>query len=65
MSEEKSGKPGIAREDVVALARALFRAQAKKSDAKASFKDARAEMLPQARRMLKNLHKQGYSLTKS
>ena len=70
--DKPKDKPKIARKEVVALAKALFRAQNKKSDAdkadkadKASFKDAKAEMLPQARRMLRNLHKQGYGLTKS
>ncbi len=65
MSDDTKEKSDIAREDVVALAKAMFRVQAKKSDDKASFKDARAEMLPLARRTLKALHKQGYGLTKS
>ena len=73
--EESENKPDIARKEVVALAKALFRVQNRKSDAdegdkadkgdKVSFKDAKAEMLPLARRTLRNLHKQGYSLTES
>jgi len=71
MTEDTKTKPAIAREDAMALARAIFRVQNRKSDAdaesddKPSFKDAKREMLPLARRTLKILHNQGYSLIKT
>lgn len=68
-SNKKSGKnPEIAQEETIVLARALLRVQTRKSDDKADkaeLKEARAEMRSLARRTLKNLKKQGYSLTKS
>jgi hypothetical protein len=74
MSEETDTGtgPGIPKEDILALARALFKVQNRpgKSEAgaegeKPSFKEAKAEMIPLARRTLKLLHARGYVLSKA
>ena len=80
MSEETKAKPEISHKDAVALAKAMFRVQNRKSggDAdkgsdksadkaafKAAFKAAKPEMMLKARRTLKLLHNQGYRLTKA
>ncbi len=68
MSDDTKVKIEVSKEDTAILARALFKAQNKKDDAdtgdKVTFKAAKNEMLPLARRTLKALKRQGYSLSK-
>lgn len=68
MSDDTKVKVEVSKEDAAVLARAMFKAQSKKDDAdsgdKVSFKSAKGEMLPLARRTLKILKRQGYALSK-
>ncbi|HGG03872.1 MAG TPA: hypothetical protein ENK28_00290 [Aliiroseovarius sp.] len=72
MSDQTKTKTKIevSKEDTATLARALFKARSPKGEDKsagdkASFKEAKGELMPLARRTLRALHKQGYGLSKS
>ena len=70
MTDETETKSEFSHEDVMALARAMFRIQNKSGDAdsgddKTSFQDVKSDMMRTARRTLKILKGQGYSLTKA
>jgi hypothetical protein len=74
MSEGTIKKPVIAHDDAITLARALHWAENRKGGAEAGFgpdsdktlfKDVKGEFIPLARRTLRSLQNQGYSLVKS
>lgn len=78
-TETANVQPDVSSEDTKVLARVLFKAQNVKNKGAAgnaaenaaenteelAFKDAKKELMPVARRMLKILARQGYTLSKS
>lgn len=70
-TETANVQPDVSSEDAKVLARVLFKAQKVKNKDVAeeveevAFKDAKKELMPVARRMLKILARQGYTLSKS